>query len=160
MSVCLCVEEAFSVHLLKFTPNLNSLSSLHHCGGLKKGTGLSWYSVLAELEAQLPGRARRNVTKCTQNHSQNFNWTALLIERAKQRERDRDGGSSLKKQSDYVPGSLLDLRILCLWMKPVTAVDDETPGRFNLLTSLTEAISRLENGHKHTHNIHYINNQT
>lgn len=61
-----------------------------------------------------------------------------------------DGGIPVKKQSDYVPGSLLDLRILCLWMKPVTSVDDETLGKFNLLTSLTEAISRVWDEYKKT----------
>lgn len=65
-----------------------------------------------------------------------------------EREKERDRGSPMKKRSDYVPGSLLDLRILCLWMKSMTSVDDEILGRFNLLTSLTEAISRVLDEYK------------
>lgn len=36
-------------------------------------------------------------------------------------------------KSDYVPGSILDLWILCLWMDPLTSVDDET---LSLISSL------------------------
>lgn len=45
-------------------------------------------------------------------------------------------------------------------MKPVTSVDDETLGRFNLLTSLTEAISRVEDEYKNPPNVQHINNET
>lgn len=94
-----------------------------------------------------PGFAGRNVTKCTQKQQQlwcwKITWIALQItqeekdvEKKLEKQR-RDGGTPLKKQSNYVPGSLLDLWILYLWMKPLTAVDDEARSRFNPLASLT-----------------------
>lgn len=164
-NVCFCVCLWLSVggHLVR-SRGIHSkyLPATTMTGGGKKN-GLAW---------QLPGvRAQ----KCDKMHTKqqlwcwDFTWTALIIiqrERGREREsrikpeRERDGGSTLKKLSDYVPGSLLDLRILCLWMKAVTGVDDETLGRFNLLTSLAEAISRVEDEYKNTQSVQYINNKT
>lgn len=85
------------------------------------------------------------------------NWGEGENENRARKKRQRDGGSPMKKQSDYVPGSILDLQILCLWMKPVTSVDDETLGLISSL--LLQKLFRASIMRRKTHKS-YINYKT
>ena len=143
--MCFCDSDCFGKSLLGFTQNISQLWQRGRESTNKQTTKKKKTNRI--IMAIHPAEIGWQLRKCDKMHTKQTTVTKELslncitnnpkrkrreAEREREvkkkadefqrgeRERGRVEGSLMKKQSDYVPGSLSDLRILCLWMKPVT----------------------------------------